>query len=69
MKCHWWNRWYHSKLRRLDVQMMLPAIERAASRYGETDLVTAKTVWEKFKKEPGQEHWQCQCAKEERRTP
>ena len=68
MKCRWWNRWWHRRLRRLDVHFMLDAICRAAARYGENPQTspTVKAAWDRFKSEPGQEHWHCDCATEGR---
>lgn len=69
--CPWWIRWYHRRCRRLDVQHMWPAIQRAANRSGYVGAFShelrqrAEQVWALFKSQPGQEHWRCRCAQRE----
>jgi hypothetical protein len=66
-KCHWWNRWWHRKLRKIDRREMMPALERAAARYGPAEHAqeVLEIAWEGFKRDKGQEHWRCECALEE----
>ena len=60
LNCPWWIRWYHRRLRKIDLVTMGPAILAAVklSRFtdGEGDQ-----GWEAFKAMQGQEHWRCEC--------
>lgn len=69
--CRWWNRWYHRRLRRIDEKYILDAIVRASVRYdgsNERRRVFVRLAWGEFKNEPGQEHWHCECAKQEEKV-
>ncbi len=68
-QCHWWNRWWHRRLRALDVRILLPAFQRNVLERIERGqrLNLDNTVDKMFamhKALPGQEHWHCQCSKE-----
>ena len=66
MTCKWWNRWYHRKLRRLDRRFMAQSLWNAITKYNDgTPVETFEKMWDQFIHEPGQEHWQCDCAKKE----
>lgn len=69
MKCRWWNRWWHRRLRRLDRRYLLSSLWSAADKYNHGDFETQKkfvsAAWERFTKDAGQEHWLCECAREE----
>lgn len=76
MKCYWFNRWYHRRLRRIDETILFPAIkERARMKAGKlysiyTEAFDEKTkeyyetIIELHKTLPGQEYWHCDCSKE-----
>ena len=68
-KCHWWNRWYHRRLREIDVLVLLPAFQLSVLKRIEEGrkLDLDQTVDEMFdlhKSLPGQEHWRCECSKQ-----
>lgn len=65
-RCPWWIRWWHKRLRKADMQMMLPAIWSKV-RHLPDGADRAQAAWELFKGQEGQEHWQCPCAEVERR--
>ncbi len=74
MGCHWWNRWYHQRLREADVLYLLPCIRLSAESHVDgvvgteawTRAVEAKidAAFELHKALPGQDHWHCHCAGE-----
>ena len=57
-RCPWWIRWWHRRLRRIDVQVMAPLLRQAAANYPPGAFARA---WAAFKTQPGQEHWRCEC--------
>lgn len=59
-KCSWYSRWMHRRQRRIDLQFMLPALRLKAG----SERV-AQAAFDIFKKQTGQEHWRCECAKHE----
>lgn len=59
MGCHWWNRWWHRRLRRMDMSFILDAIHVAAKG----DLTKVTKMWNYHKTLPGQEHWRCECSR------
>ena len=70
-KCGWWKRRWHHKWRAMDRTFVLAALVRASVRYDatKTDDFRQRHVdaaWQEFINSPGQEHWHCQCATEER---
>jgi hypothetical protein len=61
MKCHWWNRWYHRRLRRIDTETVY------ATMVKETNTLDQRNrAWNLFISLPGQEHWQCECSERDR---
>ena len=52
-RCGWLRRWWHRRLRRIDREMIEPALDG--------DLRTLVL----FRNSQGQEHWRCPCAREE----
>lgn len=83
--CGMFRRLWHRRLRRLDREFMLPAIQRQCSKIAaglaETDIAehlpehlvgstieaaareTVVAMWARFRAEPGQEHWRCECSR------
>ena len=61
------RRWWHRRLRRIDKQILFPAIEEQARRYADREERARKIqqAFALFRIQPGQEHWRCGCAKEE----
>jgi hypothetical protein len=59
-RCHWWNRWWHRELRRADRKFMIDTIME------QSDTLVRKKMFDKFIHQPGQEHWLCECAREDR---
>lgn len=73
MKCYWWNKWYHRRLRNIDVIILLPSIQLAALKRIDHNLPQDEfykllhdkidNAFELYKLLPGSEHWQCECSK------
>jgi hypothetical protein len=59
--CRWWVRWWHRRLRKIDA---LTVIQAMVERAPPGKLLPALRL---FWKMPGQEHWRCPCAAEDRR--
>jgi hypothetical protein len=57
VNCPWWTRWYHRRLRKMDVENIWWKINNGARTTEEADR-----AWSLFKTMPGQEHWRCPCA-------
>lgn len=63
MRCPWWVRWYHRRLRRADRFFIWPHFEPYELEYDpETGGPFSQRLWLEFVAEPGQEHWRCPCA-------
>jgi len=69
VRCGWYNRWWHRRLRAHDrAFMLMPLAGLSASKYGEgpradrATLAALRVFWQ----EPGQGHWSCACGAAER---
>lgn len=72
--CPWWQRWWHSRLRRIDRQVLFPAIlERAelAATQKYTRLsnewrierhFNALAMFDVHARLQGNSHWRCHCS-------
>lgn len=58
MRCGWWARWWHRRLRRADRACIIPLI-REGDPQNRADALAI------FLLAPGQDHWRCACAKAE----
>jgi hypothetical protein len=68
MKCGWWNRWLHRRLRNADVLFLLPALRLRAEMGARTEHEIEQLIDQGFQLHasmPGQEHWRCECARQE----
>jgi len=65
-KCGFLARWWHRRLRGIDRDTMLPALQHAAMIQLPLDPAKQHAlvdeVWSTFIQSPGQEHWRCQCS-------
>lgn len=74
MSCHWWNRWYHRRLRKADLEILLPALRLNAERRATQYYVRYSEGWEREVSRltsdmfnfhcslPNEKHWRCDCA-------
>lgn len=72
--CHWWTRWWHRRLRRIDREILLPQIEQRAalrarrhwSPYTQQYLNEVRRdvvrAWALHRRQPTSGHWRCACA-------
>ena len=56
MTCPWWVRWWHRRLRILDVELMWVSLLDRADTEEE-----ARVAWDVFLAQEGQDHWHCAC--------
>lgn len=61
--CHWWNRWWHRRLREADKRMMIPIL---LGQVAEGDHQNRVKIFYSFIHDRGQEHWLCGCSGGER---
>lgn len=69
MTCPWYARWWHRRMRKADVMMMLPALQRNLGEgrdFPGGRLLSWQEAWVRFKADAGQEHWTCPCAHADR---
>jgi hypothetical protein len=72
MTCPWYARWWHRRLRATDRAVMLPALWddtaiACPDRSPEEQQKIVAIAWRSFTFQPGQDHWHCPCAGDERR--
>lgn len=58
MNCNFIQRWWHRRLRNIDLTSMYPIIMTAAK----TPEI-GQAAWNIFKQQEGQEHWNCECSR------
>mgnify|MGYP001561317358 CR=1 FL=1 len=57
IRCGWWNRWLHRRLRRIDREILLSMLMMRAET-----TEKAEDAWALHLSMPGNEHWHCNCA-------
>lgn len=62
MKCRWWQRLWHRRLRLADITMCGTIVGSASTAQ------QAQAAWDIFTHARGQEHWLCECGEELRMT-
>jgi hypothetical protein len=65
MKCAWWNRWWHRRLRKIDRKIMIPMLIANSRLLQPDDPSLPLRAFLSFAGQRGQGHWHCACSEQD----